>query len=260
MIDPAPINLTDVNYVINNHRILKNINWTVNANERWAILGLNGCGKTSLLKIAGLYLHPSSGKVDVLGNQLGSCDVRSVRKRIGFSSQSISDLLRPNIKVRDAVVTGLNAALETWWHTYDENNFDKASELINFVGLSDKIDRQLNTLSAGERQRALLARTLVTDPEILLLDEPTAGLDFLGREELIETLTQISRKQSELPIVLVTHHTEEIPPDFTHTMMMKQGEIICQGPIAKTLNSENLSNCYDTKVQLEQVDSRWRTY
>jgi len=251
------IEFSNISFVKENQTILNEINWVVNSGERWAVLGLNGCGKTSLLRIAGLYLHPSSGAIKILDNELGKFDVRTLRKRIGFSSQAVVDMIRPNIKTSEVVVTGLHAALETWWDSYTDSDIARATALLQTVGMDDKADRVFNSLSAGERQRVLLARTLMTEPEILLLDEPTAGLDFVGREQLLATLDKLSIERHNLPMVLVTHHTEEIPINFTHCLMIKNGTVIASGPIDEILTSENLSECYDTQVEITKKDCRW---
>jgi len=249
--------MNNVCFIKDGNDILSNINWTVNAGERWTILGLNGSGKTSLLRLAALYLHPSSGGIKILDNELGKFDVRTLRKRIGFSSQAVVDMIRPNIKTSEVVVTGLHAALETWWDSYTDSDIARATALLQTVGMGDKADRVFNSLSAGERQRVLLARTLMTEPEILLLDEPTAGLDFVGREQLIATLDKLSIEKPNLPMVMVTHHTEEIPTNFTHCLMIKNGAVVASGPIDEILTSENLSECYDTQVEITKKDNRW---
>ena len=240
--------------------ILDGIDWTVDAGERWVVLGPNGSGKTSLLRIASLWLHPSSGTVHVLGEQLGSTDVRPLRARIGVASAALADRLRPDLSVFDVVLTGRRGALEPWWHTYDDLDRSRTAEALDAVGASALVDRLFATLSSGEKQRVQLARTLVGDPELLLLDEPSAGLDLGAREDLVGRLGRLPSGPSTAATILVTHHVEEIPPGFTHGLLLRDGRIVASGALSTVLDEENLSETFGVAVRLAHEDGRYRAW
>jgi iron complex transport system ATP-binding protein len=225
--------------------------------ERWAVLGRNGSGKSSLVRIASLYLHPSTGTVDVLGERLGRTDVRRLRTRIGLASAGMADLLRPDLTATEVVMTATHAALEPWWHTYDDEDRERAHRGLDELGLHGFADRRFGSLSSGERQRVLLARTLVTEPGLLLLDEPTAGLDLAGREDLVAGLATLATLDDAPPIVLVTHHVEEIPPGFDHLLLLADGEIQAAGPLEDVLTADALSHCFGLRLGLEHRHGRW---
>ncbi len=254
----APVlELTDIHFRVDGSRILRGVDWTVNPGERWVILGSNGSGKTTLVQIASLWLHPSSGDVTVLGQSLGRTDVRQLRRRIGFASAAMADKLRGDLLVSDVVMTAGNAALEPWWHQYDLADANRANEALERVGVSRLANRRFETLSSGERQRVLLARALSIDPGVVLLDEPTAALDLAGREQLVSTLSDLASDPSVVPIVLVTHHVEEIPAGFTHVLLLRDGRALAQGRLDDVLTSENLSECFEVPLSLEQRRGRW---
>jgi iron complex transport system ATP-binding protein len=251
------LRLEKVTRIADERPILRDVDWTVRNGERWVVLGRNGCGKTTLLRIASLYLHPSSGTVTVLGETLGRCDVRRLRERIGWSSASFADLLRPALDAVDIVMTAKHAALEPWWHTYDADDRERAGALLARVGVAHLGARQFGTLSSGERQRVLLARTLMNDPGLVLLDEPTAALDLAGREDLVATLDALSLDASTPPVVMVTHHVEEIPPSFTHALLLREGRVLARGPIDDVLDADTLGACFDLPLRLERREGRW---
>jgi iron complex transport system ATP-binding protein len=251
------LTLRDVGVSRDGADILRGIDWTVRDGERWVLLGLNGSGKTTLVRIASLYLHPSSGEVTVLGETLGRTDVRTLRTRIGVASQGFADLLRRDLTVEDVVVTARYAALEPWWHTYTEDDRARARDLLSRMGVGDRAGHLFGTLSSGERQRVQLARTLMAEPGLLLLDEPTAGLDLAGREDLLGRLTDLANDQATAPMVLVTHHTEEIPDGFTHALLLRDGAVLTMGPLDEVLTAENLSACFGLDLTLERRDGRW---
>jgi len=262
MTDAAPdgttvLELHDVGLVRDGRRLLDGIDWTVSRGERWVVLGANGSGKTTLLRIASLWLHPSTGSVTVLGQTLGRTDVRTLRQKIGVSSQAFLDMLRPDLAVIDAVMTAKHAALEPWWHSYDADDRRRALGVLDRLGIAALADRPFGTLSSGERQRAQLARTLFTDPSLLLLDEPTAGLDLGGREDLVARLGSLAEDPATAPTVLVTHHVEEIPPGFTHALLLRGGRVLAAGPLADTLTVDNASSCFGLALHLEREDGRW---
>ncbi len=251
------LELAGIHLRIDGSEILRGVDWTVNPDERWVILGPNGSGKTTLVQIASLWLHPSSGEVTVLGQVLGRTDVRQLRRRIGFASAAMADRLRGELMVSDVVMTAGNAALEPWWHQYDLTDANRADEALDRVGVLRLAARRFGTLSSGERQRVLLARALSIDPGVVLLDEPTAGLDLAGREQLVSALSDLASDPSVAPIVLVTHHVEEIPTGFTHVLLMRDGQALAQGRLDDVLTSENLSECFGVSLSLEKRRGRW---
>lgn len=255
--DPAALSLRDVTLVREGRAILDTVTWTVGASERWVVLGRNGCGKSTLMKIASLYLHPSSGEVDVLGETLGRTDVRSLRKRIGVASSGMADQLRSDLISADVVMTAKNAALETWWHTYDDADRQRARDCLERMEIGRLADRSFATLSSGEKQRVLLARTLMPEPGLLILDEPTAGLDLAGREDLVRTLGVLAVGVDTPATVLVTHHVEEIPEGFTHVLMLREGRVISAGTLDDVLTEANLSECFEMPLGLERRHGRW---
>lgn len=251
------LRLSRVSVVRGGRLILDGIEWEVRNGERWIVLGPNGSGKTTLMRVASLYLHPSSGDVEVLGAVLGRVDIRRHRARIGIVSAGFADLLRPGITALEIVMSAKNAALETWWHDYDEADRARALGLLERFGCSALADHELSTLSSGERQRVQLARSMMSHPGLLLLDEPNAGLDLGGREDLIGRLTDLARNPDTPPVVLITHHVEEIPPGFTHVLLLRAGSVLAIGPLAATLDSEMLGACFGLPLQVETRDGRW---
>ena len=254
---PPALQCTSVGLVLDGSRILCDIDWTVNTDERWVVLGANGAGKTSLLRIVSLYQHPSSGTVDVLGQRLGRTDVRTLRERIAFSSPALAAKLEPTMTAAEVVMTARYAALAPWWHRYEHADRERALALLDRFGCRPLADHLFPTLSAGERQRVLLARALMRDPELILLDEPTAGLDIGGREQLLADLATLAGASASAPVVLVTHHLEEIPPGFTHALVLRNGETISSGPIGKTLTDAVLSECFAVALRVEHSDGRF---
>jgi len=249
--------LRGVRLVRDGRVILDDLTWEVRDGERWVVLGRNGCGKTSVLRIASLYLHPSAGEVEVLGEVLGRVDVRRHRTRIGFSSHALTRELRPELAARDVVMTARYAALEPWWHRYTDDDRAHAQAQLERLHVGHLADRTVGTLSAGEQQRVLLARTLMTSPGLVLLDEPTAGLDLGGREELVASLAALARDPAAPPAVLVTHHVDEIPPGFTHLLLLREGRILARGPLAEVLTAEALSACFALPLTVERRGDRW---
>jgi iron complex transport system ATP-binding protein len=252
--------LRNVRLVADGTVILDAVNWEVREGERWVVLGRNGSGKTSLVRIAALYLHPSAGEVEVLGERLGRTDVRSLRTRVGFASSALSAQLRPALSALDVVMTAKHAALEAWWHRYDDADRQRARDLLDRFGVGALAARSLGTLSSGEQQRVLLARTLMTSPGLVLLDEPTAGLDLTGREQLVAALASLARDPTSPPTVLVTHHVDEIPPGFTHALLLRHGRVLASGPLASTLTEAHLSACFDLPLQLAEHAGRFTAW
>jgi iron complex transport system ATP-binding protein len=238
--------------------LLDDVDWQVDPGRHWVLLGANGSGKTSLVRIASLYEHPSRGSVEVLGERLGSTDVRSLRRRISLVSPAMADLVRPQLSAAEVVVCAKHAALEPWWHHYEPEDHERARELLAGQGVGFAADRAWGTLSSGERQRVLLARALMSDPGLVLLDEPTGGLDLGGREELVERLDLLAGDPAAAPMVLVTHHVEEIPPAFTDVLALRDGRVLGRGPLVDTLDAELLGDCFGVRLSLERHDDgRW---
>ncbi len=252
--------LSGVSLVRDERTILDRIDWQVAPGDRWIVLGPNGSGKTSLCRLAGLYLHPTRGDVDVLGKRLGRTDVRELRTQLGMTSQALADMLRPGLQAVDLVMTGRNAALAPYWHRYDDADRERAAKLLARFGCARLAKARYATLSAGERQRVLLARALMSDPPLLLLDEPAAGLDLGGREQLVAMLADVAADSATAAIVLVTHHVDEIPPGFTHVLMLADGQVAAQGPIADTLTAESLSRCFGLRLSLARQGGRWMAW
>jgi iron complex transport system ATP-binding protein len=246
--DGVAVSLQGVVVVRDGLAVIDGIDWEVRAGERWVVLGPNGSGKTTLLHLAGMRLLPTRGIVEVLGQRFGRSDAREVRRRVAFVSQSLLRDLRPSMSSHEAVLTGRHAALETWWYQFDAADHSRADALLDACGLGDAGGRQFGVLSEGERQKVLVARALMGAPELLLFDEPTAGLDLGARERLLMTLSTIVADRDTAPVVLVTHHTEEIPLGFTHAALMRRGGMVAQGPIVDVLDSETVSDCFEVPV------------
>ncbi len=256
--EPTPaLQLTDVSVVRDGRAILDEVTLTIGAGERWVVLGRNGSGKTTLVRVASLMLHPTAGEVTVLGERLGRTDVRELRTRLGIVSASLADQLRPSLRAEEVVRCGIHAALEPWWHTYSGAATERAVAMLERMGCGGLADHTFGTLSSGERQRVMLARTLITAPGLLLLDEPCAGLDLGGREELVASLAALAADAAAPPVVLVTHHVEEIPPGFTHVLLLRDGRVAAAGPLEETLTAAALSECFGLAVALERRGDRW---
>ncbi len=254
---PSALAMRDVRVVRDESVLLDGITWTVEPHERWVVLGPNGSGKTTLLRVASMYLHPSAGSVSVDGELLGRTDVRSLRARIGLASPAFGDLLRPAVTAQQVVMMARVAALEPWWHRYDADDQTRALDLLDRFGVAHLAARPMGLLSSGERQRVLLARAFSGAPAIVLLDEPTAGLDLGGREDVVSRLGTMATEPTAPPTVLVTHHVEEIPTGTTHVLLLRAGRIAASGPIAEVLDSTSLSATFDLPLVLERRGTRW---
>jgi iron complex transport system ATP-binding protein len=237
--------------------LLDEVSWNVDSDERWVILGPNGAGKTTLLQIAAAQMHPTTGRAHVLGERLGAVDLMQVRSRLGLSSAALASRVPPEETVLDVVVSAGYGVMGRWREHYDEMDFQRAGELMEAMGIGRLADRLYGTLSEGERKRALAARALMTDPELLLLDEPAAGLDLGGREDLLARLSTLAEDPAAPATVLVTHHVEEIPTAFSHLMLLRDGKVIAQGGVAETLTAEALSETFRMTLQLDRRDGRY---
>jgi len=249
---PLPLELDHIVVERSGRRILDGITLRVAADENWLVLGANGSGKTTLLRIASMYDHPSSGEVRVLGERLGSTDVRRLRRRVGYASAALAAQFRTELTATDVVMTARYAALEPWWHQYDERDHAQAISCLERMGVGSFAERSLGTLSSGEQQRVFLARTLMNDPGVVLLDEPSARLDLGGREQLVHALAGLAADPDGPPIVLVTHHVDEVPEGITHALLLRNGSVVAQGPIADALTAESISECFDMPLALER--------
>lgn len=217
------------------------------------ILGSNGSGKTTLLKLAALYEHPSRGTVSFLNQAVGTFDVRLARKQISMVSPAIAKMIRLTLTAHDVVLSAKNAALEPWWHEYSIEDHDRADWALEQQQLRPLRDHSFASLSSGERQRLMLARTLMMDPQVMLFDEPTSGLDLKWRELFLDGLDEVHKLNPDTPSVIVTHHVEEIPRTTTHAMLLLNGEVLAHGPIDEALTSDSLSTCFDVSVTLHQL-------
>lgn len=249
------LELANVTVTRGTKNLLDSINWSVQEGERWVILGPNGAGKSTLLSIAGARLHPTRGEVDILDEILGAVDVFELRPRIGVSSATLANQIPADETVRDVVVTAAYGIQGRWNEEYDTMDEDQATQLLADWGVADLADRPFGTLSDGERKRTLIARALMTDPELLLLDEPGAGMDIAGREDLVARLTELTQDSFAPATILVTHHLEEVPAGFTHALMLRDGKIVAAGEIDKTITEENLQKTYGMDLALTITDN-----
>jgi iron complex transport system ATP-binding protein len=251
------IGLHDVVVRRSGRTILGPLDWEVADGERWVVLGPNGSGKTTLLSVAAMALWPTAGTVEVLGERYGRVDARDVRRRIGSAGSSVEAAMRPYLTARTLIMTARHGAFEPWWHVYDEADRERAGELAGRMGLGPTVDQPFGTLSAGERRRTSIARALMPDPDLLLLDEPTASLDLPARELLVRDLEGLGRDGRPRAIVLVSHHLEEIPAGFDHALVLRDGRVVAAGPVTSVLRDDVLTSAYGIPVEVEGRDGRW---
>jgi len=237
-------------------RVLGPVTLEIGAGERWAVLGPNGSGKTTLLRLAGAIRHPSAGRVVVLGAELGRVDVRALRERIAFVGHAVADQLPPGLRVSEVVLTGKRATLVPWLQEYDDTDRERADELLGRLGCSHLDGQALSACSQGERQRVLLARALFGRPELLLLDEPAAGLDLPGREALVSAL-ETAGDLAEVPTILVTHHLEELPTTITHVALLRDGLVLAEGAAGDVLTGELAGACFGLPLSVRRDGGRW---
>ncbi|MBW4716539.1 ABC transporter ATP-binding protein [Saccharothrix obliqua] len=237
--------------------LVGDVDWGVELDERWVVLGPNGAGKTTLLRLAAAELHPTKGKLDLLGERVGRTDVFELRPRIGLCSAALGSRVPAEEKVLDLVVSAGYAVLGRWREEYDRLDTGRAAALLDQLGIRHLADRTFGTLSEGERKRTLIARALMTDPELLLMDEPAAGLDLGGREDLVARLSELAMDPDAPATVLVTHHVEEIPPGFTHGLLLRRGAVVAQGLLDDVLTEENLAKTFDQPLELQKSGDRY---
>lgn len=238
--------------------VLSNVDWQVESNQRWVIIGPNGAGKTTLLRVAAAQIQPSTGTAIVLGQTLGKVNVFELRTRIGFASNALSSHIPNSETVLNSVMTAIYGVTGRWNEQYDDIDIRRAMRILNEWHLSDLAERAFGTLSDGERKRAQIARAVMPDPELLLLDEPVASLDLAAREQTVSLIGAYASEPAAPAIVMVTHHLEEIPAGFTHALVVSGGQVFAAGPIEQTLTSDKLSEAFGVSVLVEFTDGRYR--
>ena len=253
---PQVLEFSDVVVRRNARDIVDHVDWTVTDDQRWVILGANGAGKTTLLQLASTLLHPTSGAVTILDEKLGQTDVFELRPRIGFASSAMARRVPPEESVLDVVMTAAYSVVGRWNESYEDIDERRALRVLAEWKLDHLADRTFGTLSEGEQKRVQIARAVMTDPELLLLDEPSASLDLGAREELLQLLGGYAQAPTTPAMVMVTHHVEEIPVGFTHVLLLREGSVMAAGPLADTLTAENLSDTFGMPITLTSLDGR----
>jgi iron complex transport system ATP-binding protein len=256
--DPAPaiVDVRGVTVRRGGRTILGPIDWCIGPGERWVVIGANGSGKTTLLSIVGLTLWPTAGTVDVLGARYGHVDSREIRRRIGAAGSAVELQLRDDLTPVELVMTARHAATEPWWHVFTDADRDRAAALLDGLGLGAVAGHPFGTLSAGERRRVSIARALMPDPDLLLLDEPAASLDLGARETLLRDLARLAAEQRPSAVVLVTHHVEEIPAGFSHALVLAAGGCVAAGPLGDVLTDGVLSEAFRLPIEVSHRDGR----
>jgi len=249
--------LRDVSVRRGETEILRTIDWTLRAGERWVVIGANGAGKTTLRQVLSGALRPTTGEVTLLGERLDEADLDELLPRIGWASAALADLLPPTERVIDVVLTACLGSLRRGQERYDAADVMRGRDLLGQMGCRLLLDRPFGSLSEGERKRVQLARAIMTDPEVLLLDEPAAGLDLGGREALLKMLSRLAADPDSPTQVLVSHHVEEIPAGFTHALLIREGQVVEAGPIDATLRSSVLSTTFGLPLRVLSHRGRW---
>lgn len=247
----------DVSVVRNGRAILDQLTWSVDETERWVVLGPNGAGKSTMLQLAAASMHPSKGTVDVLGERLGKVNVFELRTRIGLAATSLARRIPPYETVGNAIVTAAYAVTGRWREEYESIDLERAGEVMDAWDLTHLAKRTFGTLSDGERKRVQVARAVMTDPELMLLDEPAGSLDLGAREDLVVSLTEYAKSSLAPAVVMVTHHVEEIPPGFTHALLLAEGKSVAAGRIDETLTNENLTRTFGRPLQITKSGERF---
>jgi iron complex transport system ATP-binding protein len=251
------LGLSGVTVVRGGAVLLDRVDWSVDDGERWAVLGPNGAGKTTLLQVAATLIHPTRGTVDVLGERLGAVDVFELRPRIGLASAALAERIEPGARVLDVVRTSAYGMTARWRERYDSGDDARALGLLAQLGAAQLSDRNFGTLSEGERKRVQIARALMCDPELLLLDEPAAGLDLGAREDLLARLGGLAAEPLAPVSVLVTHHVEEVPIGVTHALLIARGRVVASGPVDEVLRDGPLSECFGLSLSVHRWAGRW---
>ncbi len=254
---PEVLEFSDVVVRRSSRDIVDHLDWAVRDDERWVILGPNGAGKTTLLQLADTLMHPTAGVVRILGEQLGRTDVFELRPRIGFASSAMARRVPPEETVLNVVMTAAYSILGRWREDYDDIDERRALRVLAEWRLDHLADRTFGTLSDGEQKRVQIARAVMTDPELLLLDEPSASLDLGAREELLGLLSGYAQAPTTPAMIMVTHHVEEIPIGFTHVLLLRDGKAVAAGPLAETLTAENLTATFGMPIVLTEGGGRY---
>lgn len=249
------IELKDISWTRENKKILKQVDWTVTKGEHWALLGLNGSGKTTILNVINGYIWPTQGQVSVLGHRFGDVDLRELRKSIGWVSSSLQERLHANDKTQHVVISGKHASIGLYTKPTEED-FEQARKLMERLSCGHLLDRAYQSCSQGEKQKILIARALMASPRLLILDEATNGLDFLSREALLSSISELAAEPDAPTLLFVTHHIEEILPVFNQTLLIRRGEVYSQGKSREVLTSDNLSSFFETPVQVSWQNQR----
>ncbi|WP_255364770.1 ABC transporter ATP-binding protein [Corynebacterium sp. NML140438] len=251
------IDFRGVEFIRGGNTLVGPVDWQVELDERWVIVGPNGAGKTTLIRMAAAQEFPSRGVAFVLGERIGKTDMRDLRAAIGLTSSAIASMIPASEKVGDIVVSAGYAVVGRWREKYEDVDYEQALDVLEQVGAMHLIDRTWGTLSDGEKKRVLIARAVMIDPELLIMDEPAAGMDLGGREDLIAYLGDLALDPDAPAMVMITHHLEEIPYGFTHAMLLDEGTVIAQGLIEDVLTSENVSQAYHQPIEVQHDDGRF---
>ena len=251
------VDMRDVTFVRGEQTLVGPVTWQVELDERWVVVGPNGAGKTTLIRMASAQEFPSSGNVFILGERIGATDMRDLRAAIGVTSSAVAHRVPDEERVGDLVVSAGYAILGRWREEYEAQDYDQALEVLEQVGAMHLIDRTWGTLSDGEKKRVLVARAVMTNPELLILDEPAAGMDLGGREDLLAYLGELAMDPDAPAMVMITHHLEEIPEGFTHAMLLDEGEVVAQGLIDDVLTSDNVSRAYHQPIEVTVDEGRF---
>ena len=251
------VGIRGVSVIRSGNLLLDGIDWHIDRGERWVLLGPNGSGKTTLVSIASTYMWPSRGSVSLLGSVVGAVDVREVRRHIGIVSASLEDRIPPQLSARQVVVAGATGAIAPWWDRPARATEDKAAEVLDLVGCANLGDRRFELLSSGEKQRVQIARCLMLDPSLLLLDEPAAGLDLGAREQLAMLLARLNADAGLAATIVVTHHVEEIASGTTHAIVLRSGRVVASGPVADTVTGPILAEAFGLPLHVERVGDRF---
>jgi iron complex transport system ATP-binding protein len=254
------VDLNNVTLIRDKKPILNNVDWQIEPSQRWVIIGPNGAGKTSLLRIAAAQIHPSTGQATILGERLGEINVFELRTRIGFASSAQAAHIPNSETVLNAVMTASYAINGRWNEQYDDIDERRARRVLGEWGLADFADRAFGTLSDGERKRTQIARSVMPDPELLLLDEPVASLDLAAREQTIRIIGEYASSPYAPAMVMVTHHLEEIPSGFTHALILVDGQVYAAGEINSTLTSEKISEAFGFDIEVSHVNGRFQAH
>jgi iron complex transport system ATP-binding protein len=255
------VDVEGVSVIKGGNLILQDVDWRIRAREHWVLFGANGSGKTTLMEVVSSYLFPSRGTAHLFGHKLGRVDVRELRKRIGYVGPAPARLVRSTFPALEIVVTGMHASfVDTRWHEYHDADWERARGHLETLHAGHLADREFATMSEGEKKRVLIARALMASPDLLLLDEPGSGLDLGARERLVEALASLSSRGEDTPVVLVTHHVEEIPPGFDHILMLAGGKVVTSGRLDEVLTSQALTATFEMPLEIERRGDRWSAW